>query len=90
VVHGKRIPGEEAGFDEHQWKRDAFNDLYNDDALWAYMICCSDEFHHQNWEEINDPVFHYLMMMGIFEWDKTDKQLNQTKLVMRFVTALGS
>jgi len=87
---GKRIPGEEAGFDEHRWKRDAFLDLYNDDALWAYMIRCSEEFHHQDWTEINNPVFCCLMLMGIFKWDKDDKQLNQTKPVMRFVIALGS
>ena len=53
MVHGKRIPGEEAGFDEHRWKRDPFLDLHNDDALWAYMIHCSEEFRRQDWTEIH-------------------------------------
>jgi len=67
-----------------------FNNLHNDDILWVYMICCSEEFCHQNWEEIHDPAFCCLMMIGIIEWDKVNKQLNQTKLVMRFTMAMGS
>jgi len=51
---------------------------------------CSEEFFRQDWTEINNPVFHCLMLMEIFKWDKDDKQLNQTKPVMRFATALGS
>jgi len=91
VVHGKRIPGEEAGFDECRWKRDPFFDLHNDDALWAYMICCSEEFRRQDWTEIKDPVYCCLMMMGIFDWDKdVDRQLNHTKPAMRYSAALGS
>jgi len=55
------------------------------------MIRCSEEFRRQDWMEIRDPVYRRLMMMGIFDWDKTaDKQLNHTKPVMRFTTALGS
>jgi len=54
------------------------------------MIRCSEEFRRQDWQEINDPVFRRLMLMGIFEWDRDDKQLNQTKPVMRYTAALGS
>ena len=91
MVHGKRIPGEEAGFDERRWKRDPFFDLNNDDALWAYMIRCSEEFRCQDWTEIKDPVYRRLLMMGIFDWDKdVDRQLNHTKPAMRYAAALGS
>jgi len=55
------------------------------------MIRCLEEFHHQDWTEIKDPVYRCLMMMGIFDWDKdVDKQLNHTKPVMRYAAALGS
>ena len=81
---------EEAGFNERRWKRDQFADLHNDDALWAYMIRCSEEFRLQDWERIHDPTFRRLLMMGIFDWDKTDAKLNHTKPAMRFATAMGS
>jgi len=54
------------------------------------MIRCSEEFRLQDWDRIHDPVFRRLLMMGIFDWDKTDAKLNQTKPAMRFATAMGS
>ena len=54
------------------------------------MIRCLEEFRLQDWERIHDPTFRRLLMMGMFDWDKTDAKLNHTKPAMRFATAMGS
>jgi len=80
----------ELSFDVHRWKNDKMNKLYNDDALWAYVIWVSEEMHHQDWDQVRDPVLHRLLSMGVYDWSGVDKQLNQTVPAMRHSTTMAS
>jgi len=80
----------ESSFKPARWVNDSLSDLWNDDALWAYMIRASKEVQIQDWSIVRDPVLHCPMKMGIFDWEGTDKSLNQTVPVIRFSTALDT
>ena len=87
------LPGEE-GLPpvalESRWRNDQFPELFNDEALWAYMIRVSEEFGKINWEEVNDPVLKRLLRMGIFDWRDDDTRLHQATQAMRHGTAMGT
>ena len=50
-----QVPGEEA-FDEERWRQDPMDDLYNHDALLAYMLQGSDQLCAWNRGDIGDLV----------------------------------
>ena len=81
----------EPSFNERCWHRDVFSELYNDDALWAYSICVSEEIRVADHTKVKGPVLRHLMAMGAWDWDKKeDTELNQATRAMRFSTALVS
>ena len=91
---GARISGEE-DWDvvrrESQHRTDAFTDLHNDDALWAYMIRDSEQLERNDDLGIQDEVILHLLHMGIYDWkDGNNKELHQATRAIRFSTALSS
>ena len=69
---------------------DAFPQLHNDDALWAYMIQDSEQFRTLNDEVLQDPVIIRLLHMGIFDWEEPNGTLHQATRAIWHSTALGS
>ena len=66
-------------------------ELYNDNALWVYMIWVLEEIQVADHEKVNNPVLHCLMAMGAWDWDKKDGgKLNQAIRAMWFSTAFAS
>ena len=91
---GARISGEE-NWDqvqrENRRQTDAFTDLHNDDALWAYMIRDSEQLERNDDTRVQDQVFLRLLRMGIYDWkDGNNKELHQATRAIRFSTALSS
>ena len=87
---GTTLAGEPS-FDERCWHCDAFSELYNDNALWAYLIQVSEEICIADHTKVKDPVLHRLMVMGAWDWDKKEgAELHQATRAMRFSTALVS
>ena len=87
---GIRLVGE-VSFDERCWHWDVFSKLYNDDALWAYLIQVSEEICVADYTKVKDPVLHHLMAMGAWDWDKKEgAELHQAMRAMWFSTALVS
>ena len=62
----------EPSFDTRRWHRDVFSELYNDDALWAYLIHVSEEIWVADHTKVKDPVLRRLMVMGAWDWDKKE------------------
>jgi len=70
MLKGKILAGEErlsAQGHEARWKNDFFTELHKDDALWAFMICSSEELKVMN-GRLQDPVMRRLLQMGIYDW----------------------
>ena len=67
---------------EYHWKNDAFPELHNDDALWAFMIRCSEENCRQVGGQVKDAIIQCLLMMGTYDWEKLNDWLNQTTPAM--------
>ena len=43
-----------------------------------------------NVEQLRDPVLHTLMMMGIYDWDRTDARLHQAIQAICYTSAVAS
>ena len=55
------------------------------------MIYASEELLRINQEQLNDPVLHWLLSMGVWDWSKEEgEELHQATQVIRFSTALAS
>ena len=81
----------EPSFDERCWHCDIFSELYNDNALWAYLIWVSEEIQVADHTKVKDPVLCCLMAMGAWDWDKKEgAKLHQAMRAMQFSTALAS
>ena len=64
------------------WSQEIFVNLYNDDFLWACMICASFEFEDLELSRLNDPVHHHLLCMGITDWTGVNQHLYQVTQVI--------
>ena len=64
------------------WSQEIFVNLYNDDFLWACMICASFEFEDLELSQLNDPVHHHLLCMGIMDWTGVNQHLYQVTQVI--------
>ena len=64
---------------EAYWKQDAMPELHNDDALWAYLMQASEELRMMDRSRLNDQTLWHLLDMGIFDWEGTDKLMNQAQ-----------
>ena len=81
----------EPSFDKRHWHCDMFSELYNDNTLWAYLICVSEEIWVADNTKVKDPVLHCLMAMGAWDWDNKDgAELHQATRAIQFSTALVS
>ena len=80
----------ELSFDERHWHCDVFSKLYNDNALWAYLICVLEEIQVVDHTKVKDPVLRHLMAMGAWDWDKEGAELHQATRAMWFSTTLVS
>ena len=54
-------------------------ELHNDDALWAYLMRASKELRMMDRSHLNDQTLWYLLDMGVFDWEGTDKLMNQAQ-----------
>ena len=78
-------------FDKRHWHHDLFSKLYNDNTLWAYLICVSGEIQIVDHTKVKDPVLYRLIVMGAWDWDKKEgAKLHQATRVMQFLTTLVS
>jgi len=85
----RKILAEESTFDPHHWKNDKMDELYNDDALWAFMIWASKEFCLQDQDRVCNLVLCCLLSMRIFNWESIDKSLNQTVPAVHYSMAVS-
>ena len=79
MLHNRILPGEEntdAMAQEYRWKNDTFPELHNDDALWGYMIYCSEENCCQVGGQVKDAVIQCLLVMGMYDREKPNDWLN--------------
>src|SRR5579872_3197635 len=52
--------------DGEHWHADAFHDLHNEDALWAWAMVCSKGMGLRMVQKVNDyPILNQLIWMGI-------------------------
>ena len=63
VSFGTMLVGEPS-FNERCWHHDIFSELYNNDALWAYLIRVSEEIQVSDHTKVKDPVLCCLMAIG--------------------------
>ena len=81
----------EEWFKEQRWNHDTFQELFNYDALWAYLIQVSEELPKIDREKLNNLVLCCLMMMGMWDWLKGEgEDLHQATRAIRFLTAVAS
>ena len=86
------IPGDESldAMACHQrWYWDSFQELHNDDALWAMNMRMSFAFADWRLMLLNDPTLLHLFRMGLFDWEGEDNRLHQTTQAMRHLTLLA-
>ena len=76
--------------EEAHWKQDAMPELYNDDALWAYLMRASEELRMMDRSCLNDRALWHLLDMGIFDWEGTDKLMNQAQQATRLGMAIST
>ena len=72
------------------WKQDAMPELHNDDALWAYLMQASEELRMMDQSRLNDQTLWHLLDMGIFDWEGTDKLMNQAQQAAQLGTAIST
>ena len=76
--------------EEARWKQDVMPELHNDNALWAFVMRSSEELRMMDHQRLNDPALLRLLRMGIFDWDGTDKLLNQAQQAVQLGTATST
>ena len=65
--------------EEARWRQDAMPELHNDDTLWAYLMQASEELRMMSHSHLNDETLWHLLDMGVFDWEGTDKLMNQAQ-----------
>ena len=65
-------------------------ELYNDDALWAYLMQTSKELRMMNCSCLNDETLWCLLDMGIFDWEGTNKLMNQAQQATQLGTVIST
>ena len=76
--------------EEACWRQDAMPDLRNDDALWAYLMRASEELRMMSHSRLNDETLWCLLDMGIFDWEGTNKLMNQAQQATWLGTAIST
>ena len=81
----------EPSFDKRRWHCDVFSELYNDNALWAYLIHVLEEIQVVDHTKVKDAVLCHLIVMGAWDWDKKEgAELHQAMRATWFSTAFVS
>ena len=75
---------------EARWKQDAMPELHNDNALWAFLMQASEEMRMMDRSHLNDQALWHLLDMGIFDWEGTDKLMNQAQQATQLGTAIST
>ena len=75
---------------EVHWRQDTMPELHNDDALWAYLMWASKELRMMSWSCLNDETLWRLLDMGVFNWEGTDKLMNQAQQATQLGTAIST
>ena len=76
-------------FNPVRWSQEIFVNLHNNDFLWACMICASFKYGDLELLQLNDPVLHCLLCMGIVDWSGINQCLHQVTQVIRHSTAVA-
>ena len=76
--------------EEARWKQDAIPELHNDDALWADLMQASEELRMMDCSHLNNQTLWRLLDMGIFDWEGTDKLMNQAQQATLLGTAIST
>ena len=92
MLHGVIRAGQQSWdtAEEAHWKQDAMPELHNDDALWAFLMRVSEELRMMDRSRLNDQALWRLLDMGIFDWEGTDKLMNQAQQATRLGTAIST
>ena len=61
------------------WKQDTMPELHNNDALWAFLMRVPEEMRMMDRSCLNNQTLWRLLDMGIFDWEGTDKLMNQAQ-----------
>ena len=54
-------------------------ELHNNDALWAYLMWVSKELRMMDHSHLNNQTLWHLLDMEIFDWEGTNKLMNQAQ-----------
>ena len=65
-------------------------ELHNDNALWAYLMRASEELRMMNHSRLNDETLWCLLDMGIFDWEGSNKLMNQAQQAARLGTTIST
>ena len=76
--------------EEARWKQDAMPGLHNNDTLWAFLMRASEELRMIDRSCLNDQTLWCLLDMGIFDWEGTDKLMNQAQQATRLGTVIST
>ena len=76
--------------EEARWRQDAMPELHNDNALWAYLMRASEELRMMSRSRLKDETLWHLLDMGIFNWEGTDKLMNQAQQATWLGTAIST
>ena len=92
MLHGVIQAGQQSwdAAEEARWKQDAMLELHNDDALWAFLMRVSKEMRMMDRSCLNDQALWRLLDMEIFNWEGTDKLMNQAQQATRLETAIST
>ena len=65
-------------------------ELHNNNALWAYLMRASEELKMMSRSRLNDETLWRLLDMGVFDWEGTDKLMNQAQQATWLGTAIST
>ena len=88
MIRARQISWDTA--EEARWKQDAMPELHNDDALWAFAMRASEEYHLLDHQHLNDEPLYRLLNMGLFDWERPDVLLNQAQQAIRWSVATST
>ena len=65
-------------------------ELHNNNALWAYLMRASEELRMMSCSHLNDETLWRPLDMGVFDWEGTDKLMNQAQQATQLGTAIST
>ena len=65
-------------------------ELHKNNALWVYLMRASEELRMMDRSRLNDETLWRLLDMGIFDWEETNKLMNQAQQATHLGTAIST